>query len=129
MREGGSEDEKLDEQEKDEALGLPGRNPAMRIDGVEIRREHHDAQQDLVGDFDGDVRDKKGFPAVGFGGPLAHLVEIALRDEARHDLLHERREDGRDHEDGEDHVLQPLLRGVGVEEGKSYEERGCDTEK
>ena len=43
-------------------------------------------------------------------------------------MLYERREDGADHEDGENNVLQSLGRAVGLEEGETDEQTGADTE-
>ena len=81
--------------------------------------EDEDAGEDLVGDLDDHVGDEEGLPAVGFAGSLADLVERALADEKRHDLVDQRGEDRSDHEHGEEHVLHALLGSIGIVERES----------
>jgi len=61
-------------------------------------------------------------PTVSFRWTLPDLVQIPLENETRHDLLNQSGEDGCDHKDGEDNILDSLLTGVGMEERKSNEE-------
>lgn len=104
-------------------------NPAFSENRIEVRREDHDTEQDLIRDLDRDVGNQESLPAVSFGWALADFIEISLKHEAREDLLYEGREDGGDHEDGEDGVLYAELRVVLVEEGEADEERGTDTQQ
>ncbi len=81
-----------------------------------------DGGDNLIGDLDEHVRQHKGDPGVGLAWTLTDFVQSALCDEPGHDLLHERGEDGKDHEDGEDGVLKACLRAVGLVEGEADEE-------
>ena len=90
--------------------------------------KREDTRDDLVGDFDDDVGNEECLPAVGFAGSLADLVERALADEKRHDLVNQRGEDCGDHEDGEEHVLHALLRSVGIVERESNEQTSRNAE-
>lgn len=80
-----------------------------------------DTNEDLVRDFDDDIREEEGLPGVCFGRALADLIEGALKDKAGYDLefvsekavrltttylLHKGRECCSHHEDGKQRVLQ-----------------------
>ena len=77
---------------------------------IVVTRKHNRPQQDLPRDFNEDIGDEEGSPAVGLARAFADFVQGALGDEARHYLLDEGAEDGSEHEDREDDVLEALLR-------------------
>ena len=90
--------------------------------------KREDTRDDLVGDFDDDVGNEECLPAVGFAGSLADLIERALANEKRHNLVNQGGENRGDHEDGEEHVLHALLGSIGIVERETNEQTSCDAE-
>ncbi|TKW53776.1 hypothetical protein CTA1_1208 [Colletotrichum tanaceti] len=124
--EGAGVDEELDGEEQHQDLAGGGLDAD---DGVVEAGPDEEAGEDLVGDLDNDAGEHEGLPGVGLAGPLADLVEGALGDEVRLDLLDDGGEDGDDHEDGEDDVLHAGHAAVGLPEGEADEEAGGGAEE
>lgn len=127
----GEEEELPDQQEHEPGAGghaVGGRRVVVQPDGVVPGEEDEHGHERIPGQLDDNVGDHECLPAIRLARALAHLVEGALGDEVRHDLLHELAEDGEQHEDGEHLVLQLLLRGACVEEGEADEEPRPDAE-
>ena len=76
--------------------------------GIVECRKDEDAHEHLVWEFNNNIRNQEGDPAVGFARAFADFVEGALDEEAGHDLLNQGREDCRQHEDAENCVLEAL---------------------
>jgi len=76
-------DEELDHVQQYDTLTCRGLNA---FNGVVVRAEDEETENDLVGDLDDDVGDDEGFPTVGFAWAFADLVQGALCDEQGHDL-------------------------------------------
>ena len=128
---GGEEQEGPDEEEHQGAALVDlvgGDRVAVHADGVVEGEEDDDGHEGVPGEFDDDVGEHEDLPRVGFRGAFAGLVEGALGDEVGEDLLHELPEDGHEHEDGEELVLEPLQGDGGVPEGEADEEAGDGAE-
>lgn len=68
-------------------------------------------------------------PRVRLGWTLTDFVKRSLGDEARHDLLYERTEYTRQHEDRKQRVLETRRGGVLKEERESNKERRRDSQR
>lgn len=126
MGEGGCVNQELDSVKHDQNLA----NRALNADdGIVEASPDEDTSDDLVGDFDDDVGEHECLPGVGLAGAFADLVEGALCDEVRLDLLDKDGEDGDDHEDTEDNVLHTGHSTIGLPEGETNEETRSDTKE
>lgn len=122
---GGEEEEGEDEEEHEGAAlvdGVAGFRVAVEADGVVPCDEDEEAGEGVPGQLDDDVGEHEGAPGVGFRRPFARFVEGPLGDEVGHDLLDELAEDGEEHEDGKELVLEALETVFGAEEGEADEE-------
>jgi hypothetical protein len=78
MCERASVDEELDQEEKNHTLSQRGLDS---LNGIVVRTEDQNSQDDVVRDFDYDVGQNEGLPGVRFARSLADFVERALVDE------------------------------------------------
>jgi len=70
----------------------------LKTDWVVEADEDDDSHESVPGEFDGNVGDHESLPGVGSTGALANLIQRALSDEVRHDLLNELTEDSKEQE-------------------------------
>lgn len=105
IREGACVDEELDEEKEDETLASGGLHAH---NGIVVASVNEHTHEDLVRNFDEDSGKHERLPAVRLAGSFADFIQSALSQEERDNLLDEGREDGTDHEEGEDSVLETL---------------------
>lgn len=134
MRKRAREDEELPKEQPHEraALGrlVRGAGIVVEPDGVVDAHKHDDRHERVPRNLDEHLRQHKDLPAVCLGGPLAHLVQGALRDKVRHLLLHQLAKDAEDVENGKHLILEALDAERRVEEHEPDEEgdRGAQDE-
>ena len=123
---GGSKHQEGPDQEEHKCAALVhlsvGDGVFVHADRVIPAKEDDDGHQRVPGQLDDDVGRDEDFPRVRLGRALADFVQGALHDEVRHGLLHDVAEDGHEHEDGEELVLQALKTGGRLPEGETDEE-------
>ena len=105
-----------------------GDGVAVHADRVVEGEVDDGGHEGVPGEFDDDVGEHEDLPGVSFRGPLARFVEGPLGDKVGEHLLEELAEDGHEHEDGEELVLEPLQGDGRVPEGETNEEAGDCTE-
>jgi hypothetical protein len=127
VREGrGKEQEHPDEEEELETTkrdSVTRLSVAVQTNRVVPTKENDDSHKRVPREFDKDVGNHEGLPRVGLARTLANLVQGALSDEVRHDLLDQLTEDSHQHENGEHLVLQTHLRVGHLVERKSDKKR------
>ena len=64
MRKAASENKELHQKQKNQTLAFRSRDAALGINRIEVRCKDHNTEKDLPWDFDEDVGDQEGSPAV-----------------------------------------------------------------
>ena len=100
-----------------------GNGVLVETDGVVEAEKDNNGHEAVPGQFDDDVGEHEGLPAVSFAGSFANFVESALCNKVRHYLLHELAENGEEQEDGEHLVLEALLSKWRLEKGEAANSR------
>lgn len=101
---------------------------SVESDGIVPAEEDENSHQTVPQQFNNDVREHEGLPAVGLGGAFAYFIKISLDNEMRHHLLDELTKDSEQQENAEELILEGLDGCASVEEGETDEEGGKDTE-
>ena len=94
----------------------------VHADRVVPAEEYDDGHERVPGQLDEDVRRDEDSPRVRLGRALADFVQSALHDEVRHSLLYDVAEDGHEHKNGKELILQALETGGRLPEGEADEE-------